>query len=144
MDNRGAMLKRSKGRDDVVLGEPTAVADYEAQAREFLGKAREYLAEGDLHQASERGWGAASHMAKAVALAQGWTYDTHAEFSVVLNQARQATGEDQLRGLRGIANDLHGNHYRRQRHLNADEIARDIASMAELLELLAPLTSASS
>ena len=128
----------------MVLGEPSAVADYEAQAREFLGKAREYLAQGDLHQASEKGWGAASHMAKAVALAQGWSYDTHAEFSVVLNQARQATGEDRLRGLRGIANDLHGNYYRRKRHLDAEEITRDIASMAEPLELLAPLASASS
>ena len=128
----------------MVLGEPSAVADCEAQAREFLGKAREYLAQGDLHQASEKGWGAASHMAKAVALAQGWSYDTHAEFSVVLNQARQATGEDRLRGLRGIANDLHGNYYRRKRHLDAEEITRDIASMAEPLELLAPLASASS
>ncbi len=128
----------------MVLGEPSAVADCEAQARAFLGKAREYLAQGDLHQASEKGWGAASHMAKAVALAQGWSYDTHAEFSVVLNQARQATGEDRLRGLRGIANDLHGNYYRRKRHLDAEEITRDIASMAEPLELLAPLASASS
>lgn len=133
------MLKRSKGGDDVVLGEPSAVADYEAQAREFLGKANEYLAQGDLHQASEKGWGAASHMAKAVALAQGWSYDTHAEFSVVLNRARQATGEDSLRGLRGIANDLHANYYRRRRHLDAEEIARDLASMGELLSLLAPL-----
>ena len=138
------MLDRLKGWHDVVLGEPSAVADYEAQAREFLDKAREYLAQGDLHQASEKSWGAASHMAKAVALAQGWSYDTHAEFSVVLNQATRATGDDRLRDLRAAANELYSNYYRRKRHLDADDIGYGLARVTELLELLAPLTSASS
>ncbi len=123
----------------MVLGEPSAVADYEAQARAFLRKAREYLAQGDLHQASEKGWGAASHMVKAVALTQGWRYDTHAEFSVVLNNAVLATGVDRLRELRSTANELHSNYYRRKRHLDAEIIARDLAGVAELLELLGPL-----
>ena len=34
-----------------------AVADYRQQSRAFLVKGREYLADGDLHQASEKGWG---------------------------------------------------------------------------------------
>ena len=33
------------------------VTDYEAQAREFLAKGRQYLVAGDLHQASEQGMG---------------------------------------------------------------------------------------
>ncbi len=115
------------------------IADHESQAQEFLGKAREYLTAGDLHQASEKGWGAATHMAKAVAVAQGWEYETHAGFSVVLNQAWQTTGNDRLRALRGIANELHGNYYRRKRHLNAEVIERDIESVAELIAALAPL-----
>ena len=115
------------------------IADHETQAREFLAKARDYLTAGDLHQASEKGWGAAAHMAKAVAVARGWEYETHADFSVVLNQAWQTTGNDRLRALRGIANDLHGNYYRRKRHLNAEVIGRDIESVAELVEALAPL-----
>ncbi len=49
-----------------------AVADYRRQARIFLTKSRQYLTENDLHQASEKGWGAAAWMAKAVADAQGW------------------------------------------------------------------------
>ena len=36
------------------------VADYLYQAWDFLEKSRKYLAEGDLHQASEKGWGAAT------------------------------------------------------------------------------------
>ncbi len=121
--------------------DPVEVADYAAQAREFLAKAREYLAADDLHQASEKGWGAASHMAKAVAAAQGWEYATHADFSVVLNRAWRLSGQDHLRALRGIANELHGNYYRRKRHLDAAVIGEDIESIAELLELLAPLAA---
>lgn len=120
--------------------ETVAVQDYEAQAREFLERGLEYLASGHLHQASEKGWGAAAHMAKAVALAQGWSYDTHADFSVVLNKATAATGDDRLRALRGIANDLHANYYRRKRFLDATMIGRDLESVAELVETLSPLT----
>ena len=131
-------------RGQIMVSETTAIVDYEAQARQFLEKAQEYLREGELHQASEKGWGAASHMAKAVALSQGWSYDTHAEFSVVINNATLVTGDDSLRGLRGLANDLHGNFYRRHRHLDPEMIARDLASMAELVELLAPLVEVES
>ena len=45
------------GREDVV-------EDLARQSREFLGKSREYLAAGDLHQASEKGWGVAAWMAE--------------------------------------------------------------------------------
>ena len=47
-------------------------ADHASQAYEFLTESRNYLAVGKLHQASEKGWGAAAHMTKAVAAAQGW------------------------------------------------------------------------
>ena len=57
-----------------------AISDYREQSREFLSKSRQYLADGDLHQAAEKGWGAAAWMAKAVAEAQGWEYRRHDEF----------------------------------------------------------------
>ena len=122
--------------------DPDEVTDYETQAREFLVKGREYLAAGDLHQASEKGWGAAAHMAKAVAVTQGWQYDRHSDFSRVMNQASLLTGNDRLRDLRGRANDLHGYFYERKRFLDAETIGKDLESMAELVELLAPLTLA--
>ncbi len=116
------------------------VAGYEAHVRASLHKSQEYLAAGDLHHACEKGWGTATHMAKAVAVAQGWEYETHADFSSVLNRATQATGDDRMHGLRGIANDLHDNYYRRRRHLDAAIIGKDLESTAELLELLDSLT----
>ena len=128
----------------IMVSETTAIVDYEAQARQFLDKAQEYLRDGDLHQASEKGWGAASHMAKAVALSQGWSYDTHAEFSVVINNATLATGDDRLLDFRSTANELHSNYYRRHRHLNREIIARDLARVTELLGLLTPLVEVGS
>ena len=128
----------------MTASDPAAIADHAAQARDFLARSREYLAADHLHQASEKGWGAAAHMAKAVAAAQGWEYETHADFSVVLNRAWQATGNDQLRALRSIANELHSNYYRRKRHLDAESIGEDIESVAALLEILAPLADPSS
>ena len=119
----------------------TEVTDHEAQAREFLAKGREYLDAGDLHQASEKGWGAAAHMAKAVAMAQGWEHRRHSDFSRVMNEANLATGNDRLRALRGIANDLHGNYYERKMHLNAEIIRRDLESIEDLLAILVPLTA---
>lgn len=116
------------------------VADYESQAREFLAKGRDYLAQGDLHQASEKGWGAAAHMAKAVAVAQGWEYSNHANFSEVLYQARQMARNPRIHVLGSVANDLHINYYKRKRRLNAGAVSEHIESVAELLELLAPLT----
>ena len=79
-------------------------------------------------------------MAKSVAVAQGWEYSTHADFSEVMYQARRLTGNSALPGLRSIANELHFNYYKRKRHLNPESIGEDIDSIAEMLEILYPLT----
>ena len=121
-----------------------AVSDYREQARDFLGQSRTYLSEGKLHQASEKGWGAAAHMAKAVALARGWQYTRHNHFNHVLNEARRLTQNDRLPGLRGVANDLHGYYYERKRHLEAEAIGVDLDNIAELLDILEPLTESPS
>ena len=120
--------------------DPGAIEDYRRKSREFLARGLAFLAEGDLHQASEKGWGAAAWMAKAVATAQGWEYRKHGQFSLVLDNARRLTGNNRLRDLRSIANELHGNYYVRDLLLSADSIGLDLEAMAELLEILEPLT----
>ena len=130
--------------DRVEFFDPVAIDDYRRKARIFLTRSRDFLAEGDLHQASEKGWGAAAWMAKAVATAQGWEYRKHGQFSVVLNNARRLTGNDRLSGLRGIANDLHGNYYLREFLLDSESIALDLDAIAELLDILEPLTDPAS
>ena len=117
-----------------------SIEDYRLQSREFLQRSRRYLSDEDPHQASEKGWGAAAWMAKAVATAQGWQYDKHEHFGEVLYLARQKTGEPRLNDLRKTANDLHGNFYQRKRFLHADIIAASLDEVATLLDLLEPLT----
>ena len=117
--------------------------EHATQAREFLARAREYLDAGDLHQASEKGWGAAAHMAKAVALVQGWEYERHSDLHRVMNAARRLTGEGRLPLLHGRAEVLHANFYDLRRDLDEERIAEDLASMGELLGILEPLAEGS-
>ena len=117
-----------------------AIADYRQQAREFLGKSRQYLADDDLHQAAEKGWGAAAWVAKAVAEAQGWQYKRHEEFADVFNRARGMSGDERLRTYRRVANELHGYFYTRKRFLDPEDISDGLDRIAELLDILEPLT----
>ena len=95
-----------------------------AQAREFLGRAREYLAAGDLHQASEK----------------GMTCERHSHFHQVMNRARQLTGSDRLRLLHGRADVLHVNFHELGGGLDASAVSSDLDDIGERLDLLQPLT----
>ena len=117
------------------------VDGYIQQSHAFLAKSRQYVADNDLHQASEKAWGAAAHMAKAVAVANGWRYESHADFSRVMNNARNATGDDQLWTFRAVANDMHGSYYQRAHHLDAEAITAGIDQIEDLLDRLTPLTA---
>ena len=119
-----------------------AAMDYRQQAREFLDQSREYLADGNLHHASEKGWGAAAWMAKAVAVTQGWQYDRHDHFQVVLNNARSMTGNDRFRQLSSVAHSLHRNSYVRRIFLDADVVGLDLGEIEELLDILELLADA--
>ena len=121
-------------RDDAV------VADYREQSREFLAKSRNYLEDGDLHQAAEKGWGAAAWMAKAVAEARGWEYKRHDEFFSVMYQAQDLTGDTRLRNFGNTANTLHGYFYTRKRFLVPENIRESLDDVELLLNILQPLT----
>ena len=120
--------------------DPVAVEDYRQQARMFLTKAREYLTVDDLHQASEKGWGAAAWMAKAVADTHGWEYSEHAHFGVICRNASDLTNNERLLDLSHIAYGLHRNYYTRKMFLSNRTIRRELDQMGELLDSLEPLT----
>ena len=86
--------------------------DYHTQiATEFLAKAHEYLAAGDLLQASEKGWGATARMVKAVAEDRSWRHTSHGDLYRVINRLADETFDAQLRILFRSANALHENFY---------------------------------
>ena len=121
--------------------DPEAVADYRQQAHAFLRRAREYLAADDLHQASEKGWGAAAWMAMALAVSHGWQYENHAEFGVALRNANALKQNDRLRLLSEVAYGLHRSYYTRRLFLDADSIGQSLDDVAGLLDILEPLTT---
>ena len=115
-----------------------AVTEHVDLARKFLRRSREYLAESDLHQASEKGWGAASHIIKAVAAREGWQYEIHDDFGVVVRNARQRYRQPGLSAMSYAAQELHRNYYKRDLLLDGTEIAEQLEEVERMVNILQP------
>lgn len=76
-----------------------------------MAKAEEALAQDDLLQASEKGWGAAAQMVKSVAQRKGWRHNGHRELYQVVNRLAQETEDSDIRVNFGLASALHANFY---------------------------------
>ena len=114
------------------------VADHVELARNFLERSKSYLARGDLHQASEKGWGAASHIIKAVAVANGWEYESHDQFENVVVNARQRYRQPGILDMSRAGEALHKNYYKRDLLLNANIISEDIQRVERMVNILQP------
>ena len=115
-----------------------AVTDHVALARNFLARSKFYLAQSDLHQASEKGWGAAAHIVKAVAAANNWEYNYHDQFESVVINAQQRYRQPGLLEMSRAAEALHRNYYRRTLLLNAEIIRRDVEAVENMVNTLQP------
>ena len=106
---------------------------------EFLRKARAYLAEGDLLQASEKGWGATAQMIKAIAEERGWRHKSHGDMYRAIDRLTEETGDERLGILFSSARDLHQNFYEglmsaafvEQRLRDVDEIVGKLRSFLD-------------
>ena len=76
---------------------PEFESDHDRICVEFLRRSREYLANGGLLQASEKGWGAAAHAATVIASAREWSYREHWEFEAeVVSRIARETGRNEV------------------------------------------------
>ena len=114
----------------------TEAEEHSITSRELLAKAEEALAEDDLLQASEKGWGAAAHMVKAVAESRGWRHNGHRELYRVANRLSEESGEAEVKGLFSIASALHGNFY--ENWMPKEMVAYDLAQVRVLVGKLEP------
>ena len=90
----------------------TTRSDYHTDtANEFLTKARAHLAEGDLMQASAKGWGAAEQIVKAVAENRGWDHATRGDLYRAVHRLVDLSADSELQRLFLSANALHQNFY---------------------------------
>ena len=83
---------------------------YQQRSHELLAKARAGL-DDDLGQASEKGWGAAASIVKAVAEERGLFHRGHRALYEVVGWLIDETGDAELGVLFGAAGDLHHNFY---------------------------------
>ena len=76
-------------------------------ADKFLREAEEFLAKGDYVQASEKGWGVAAQMIKAIATKENLELRSHASLWEYLDKLAENLQDVELRRLWWTANNLH-------------------------------------
>ena len=104
-------------------------------AAEFLIKGRAHLAEGDLLQASEKGWGAAAQMVKAVAETRGWQHKTHADLYRAVALVAEELSNPRVQNLFRSASALHQNFY--EGDMPETGVATGLDDAQEITDLLA-------
>ena len=102
---------------------------------EFLRFSRQYLTNGQLLQASEKGWGAAAHAAILIASIRDWNYTEHWEFDgEVIPQLDRETGNSEVHRWGRSANELHRNFYRDNK--DSQQIAEYLEDVTHLVNLI--------
>ena len=110
----------------------TTRADFHADTAEaFLAKARAYLAEGDLLQASEKAWGAAAQTVKAAAEQRGWRHQSHGDLFQNVDRLSEEAGDGELNDLFHVASSLHTNFY--EGWLTRLQVERGLAVIEEFV-----------
>ena len=107
------------------------------QSRVYLEQAKEELRNGELLQASEKGWGAAAQIVKAVAEERGWEHNGHWQLHRAVDSLVAETGDEELQVQFSSANSLHTNFY--EGLLSRDTIAfhlRQVERFVEKVEAL--------
>ena len=113
---------------------------YREQSRIFLAQAYEELAKGDLPQASEKAWGAAAQIIKAVAEHRGWRHRSHQALRTTVTALLRETGDSELGTLFSSAGELHTNFYE---HWNTAELtALQLENVERFVDKVEALLSA--
>lgn len=116
----------------------TTTQTYRQAAWGLLEQAVNELASGDVRQGSEKGWGAAAQMVKAIAESRGWTHDNHGALYVVIDRLVAETGNNDIRRLISVAGQLHVNFY--ENWMSPQHVQGGLDDVRRLLDLLNPIT----
>ena len=115
----------------------TTTTDYQSGSRAMMAGVGRNWPQGDLQQASEKGWGAAAHMLKAVAETRGWQHDPHRHLHRIASHFRAETGDRDIYRFFSVASALHENFYENQMAAHdIDEALQDIERLLEKLEAI--------
>ena len=107
----------------------------------LFAQARKEFDAGDVRQASEKGWGAAALMLKAIAEQRGgdWEHSRHRHFSRAASRLRSELGNHDVVRLFQVAESLHSNFY--EDHWDSAVVSASLDDVERFLNLLDPLVS---
>ena len=105
---------------------------YQQASQRFLAQAKQELADGDLPQASEKGWGATAQILKAIAERRGWEHKRHRHYHRIISRLRAETGDGNIRRLFGVASALRENFY--ENEMIADDVADGLDDVEALMD----------
>ena len=114
-----------------------ATQRHQQASEHFLAQARRELSDGDLAQASEKGWVATAQILKAIAEQRGWDHRRHRHFHRAASRIRAETGDGEIRRLFDSASALHENFY--ENDMPPDEVDERLDDVAALMDKLLPL-----
>lgn len=110
---------------------------YQQASLELLAQARFELEQGDVRQASEKGWGATAQIVKAIAEHRGWPHQSHAALYRVVDRLSDETGDEDVYLLFQVANQLHVNFY--ENWDSPRNVDRALTAVQQFVEKLSPL-----
>ena len=103
-------------------------------AAAFLLKARAYLDEGDLLQASEKGWEAAAYLLEAIAEQRGWPHAWQGDLFIAVDRITAELDDERVGRLFFSAGALQQNFY--EGWMPAGSVARSLNSVEEFVRRL--------
>ena len=112
---------------------------YAEMGRVYLAQASDELARGDLNQASEKAWGAAATMVKAVADVRGWNHGNHRVLFEAIDTLTAEIGDESVRTSFYAARQLHKNFY--EGWLTAEAVTGQLGQVAVLVQRLEAVMS---
>ena len=110
---------------------------YTTTSQAFLAQAEASLAEGDLLQASEKGWGAAAEMVKGLSETRGWRHQSHGLLYQNIDLLSEQNNDPDLLALFGNASALHINYY--EGWMTRAAVAVNLGKVRQLLTKLESL-----
>ncbi len=110
---------------------------YHAASRELLGQARVELAAGDVRQASEKGWGAAAQMVKAISEKREREHRSHKALFDTVDLLVVETRDRRIHTTFHSANSLHANFY--ENWMSAEMVGEGLDEIEQFVDLLEPL-----
>ena len=117
------------------LKDPETKAEiHENLSEKYMKDAEELMKKGDYVQASEKAWGAASQMVKAVAAKNGLELRSHGELHKFVSKISKERGDEEIRRLWRSAIVLHQNFY--ENWLPEDMVIDSIGDVRKLISKL--------